>query len=116
MRGRLRQLAGGGKHRGGGKERRDYGESGRVGAGGDGPGSHGGGPNGVDASVRYRSVEEVVGSLLSAARDQNVCRFLQKKFDEGGPEAIELVFPELQTVRLGERRSVYAPDAAHAAY
>ena len=86
---------GGGKHRGGGKERRDYGEGGRVGAGGDGSGGHGAGPNGVDASVRYRSVEEVVGSLLSAARDQNVCRFLQKKFDEGGPEAIELVFPEL---------------------
>merc|ERR1719313_2262158 len=82
-------------HRGGGKERRDYGEGGRVGAGGDGSGGHGAGPNGVDASVRYRSVEEVVGSLLSAARDQNVCRFLQKKFDEGGPEAIELVFPEL---------------------
>ena len=46
-------------------------------------------------AVRYTSVDEVVGSLLSAARDQNVCRFLQKKFDEGGPEAIELLFAEL---------------------
>ncbi len=29
------------------------------------------------------------------ARDQNGCRFLQRKFDEGGPTAIGMVFPEI---------------------
>merc|ERR1712176_331311 len=48
-----------------------------------------------DHSVQYTSVEEVVGNLLAAARDQNVCRFLQKKFDDGGSEVIQLVFPEV---------------------
>lgn len=48
-----------------------------------------------DSAVQYTNVEEVVGNLLAAARDQNVCRFLQKKFDDGGAEAIQLVFPEV---------------------
>ena len=48
-----------------------------------------------DHSVQYTTVDEVVGNLLAAARDQNVCRFLQKKFDEGGHEVIKLVFPEV---------------------
>ena len=33
--------------------------------------------------------------MLSVAKDQNGCRFLQRKFDEGGADAIGLVFPEV---------------------
>lgn len=29
------------------------------------------------------------------AKDQNGCRFLQRKFDEGGPTAIGAVLPEV---------------------
>ena len=32
---------------------------------------------------------------MSVAKDQNGCRFLQRKFDEGGAAAIALVFPEV---------------------
>ena len=33
--------------------------------------------------------------VMSVAKDQNGCRFLQRKFDEGGHEAIAIVFPEI---------------------
>lgn len=33
--------------------------------------------------------------VLSVAKDQNGCRFLQRKFDEGGASAIAAVFPEI---------------------
>ena len=33
--------------------------------------------------------------VLSVAKDQNGCRFLQRKFDEGGSGAIGSVFPEV---------------------
>ena len=33
--------------------------------------------------------------VLSVAKDQNGCRFLQRKFDEGGAASIALVFPEV---------------------
>ena len=33
--------------------------------------------------------------VLTVAKDQNGCRFLQRKFDEGGALAIALVFPEI---------------------
>ncbi len=33
--------------------------------------------------------------VVALARDQNGCRFLQRKFDEGGPGAIGQVFPEI---------------------
>ena len=36
--------------------------------------------------------EEVEGKVAEVAQDQNGCRFLQKKFDEGGPAAISMVF------------------------
>ena len=32
---------------------------------------------------------------MSVAKDQNGCRFLQRKFDEGGPAAIQAVLPEV---------------------
>jgi hypothetical protein len=37
----------------------------------------------------------VVGNLLEAAQDQNGCRFLQRKFDEGEATAIKVVLPEV---------------------
>ena len=37
--------------------------------------------------------------MAEVAQDQNGCRFLQKKFDEGGPAAISMVF----SVRCGGR-------------
>ena len=33
--------------------------------------------------------------VLSVAKDQNGCRFLQRKFDEGGAASIAMVFPEV---------------------
>ena len=33
--------------------------------------------------------------VLAVAKDQNGCRFLQRKFDEGGASAIAKVFPEI---------------------
>lgn len=33
--------------------------------------------------------------MAEVAQDQNGCRFLQKKFDEGGPAAISMVFAEI---------------------
>jgi len=45
--------------------------------------------------TRFNSVDEVVGQVLSVARDQNGCRFLQRKFDEGGESAIAPVLPEV---------------------
>lgn len=41
---------------------------------------------------RYQTLEEVAGKVAEVAQDQNGCRFLQKKFDEGGPAAISMVF------------------------
>lgn len=32
---------------------------------------------------------------MAVAKDQNGCRFLQRKFDEGGPAAIQAVLPEV---------------------
>jgi hypothetical protein len=33
--------------------------------------------------------------VMTVAKDQNGCRFLQRKFDEGGPAAIQAVLPEV---------------------
>ena len=71
-------------------------------------------------AARYQSLEEVVGQVwsckeacsdshfisigfnlniaaqvLTIAKDQNGCRYLQRKFDEGGATAISVVFPEI---------------------
>ncbi len=39
---------------------------------------------------------QVVGQLMAVAKDQNGCRFLQRKFDEGGPAAVAVVFTEVR--------------------
>jgi hypothetical protein len=44
---------------------------------------------------RFQNLEEVAGQLMSIAQDQNGCRFLQRKFDEGGASAVAAVFSEL---------------------
>ena len=36
-----------------------------------------------------------VKQVMAVAKDQNGCRFLQRKFDEGGPAAIQAVLPEV---------------------
>lgn len=36
----------------------------------------------------------MLGQLLAVAKDQNGCRFLQRKFDEGGASAVAVVFQE----------------------
>lgn len=46
-------------------------------------------------ACKYGSLEEVAGRVAEVAQDQNGCRFLQKKFDEGGPAAIAAVFGEV---------------------
>ena len=33
--------------------------------------------------------------VVGVAKDQNGCRFLQRKFEEGGAAAIAAVFPEI---------------------
>lgn len=49
-------------------------------------------PSRAPLGRRYATLEEVAGKVAEVAQDQNGCRFLQKKFDEGGPAAISMVF------------------------
>lgn len=46
-------------------------------------------------TFKYSTLEEIEGKVVEVAQDQNGCRFLQKKFDEGGPAAISQVFGEI---------------------
>lgn len=55
----------------------------------------GGGLGVDDAPYRLQALEEAVGQVFIVAQDQAGCRFLQRKFDEGGPEAVSIVFPEI---------------------
>ena len=50
-----------------------------------------------DALSRHHiSVNETpITQVLAVAKDQNGCRFLQRKFDEGGGGAIAAVLPEV---------------------
>lgn len=45
--------------------------------------------------LKFNAIEEVVGQVIQVAQDQNGCRFLQRKFDEGGSQAISKVFSEI---------------------
>ncbi|CAK9231067.1 unnamed protein product [Sphagnum troendelagicum] len=44
---------------------------------------------------KYTTLEEVEGHIYLIAKDQHGCRFLQKKFDEGGPKDVEKIFHEI---------------------
>ncbi|KAK9804147.1 hypothetical protein WJX73_005118 [Symbiochloris irregularis] len=44
---------------------------------------------------RFASLEDMRGQVMLVAKDQNGCRFLQRKFDEGGATAIGAVLPEV---------------------
>lgn len=59
---------------------------------------YGGNPNDPyfeNQYLKFNSIEEVVGQVIHVAQDQNGCRFLQRKFDEGGVQAISKVFSEI---------------------
>ena len=45
--------------------------------------------------ARFGSVGECLGQIATLARDQHGCRFLQRKFDEDGVEAVDSCFPEI---------------------
>eukprot|EP00889_Picochlorum_renovo_P000872 jgi/Picre1/27902/NNA_000865.t1 len=47
-------------------------------------------------AYKYENLSEVKGKVAEVAQDQAGCRFLQKKFDEGGAAAIDVVFEEIQ--------------------
>eukprot|EP00246_Nothoceros_aenigmaticus_P016368 TRINITY_DN739_c0_g1_i1.p1 TRINITY_DN739_c0_g1~~TRINITY_DN739_c0_g1_i1.p1 ORF type:complete len:401 (-),score=70.00 TRINITY_DN739_c0_g1_i1:932-2134(-) len=44
---------------------------------------------------KYTTLEEVEGRIYSIAKDQHGCRFLQRKFDEGGPDDVQKIFNEI---------------------
>lgn len=44
---------------------------------------------------KYNSVDDVRGRIYMLAKDQNGCRFLQRKFTEGTPGDIEKIFVEI---------------------
>ncbi len=50
---------------------------------------------------------QVVGQLLAVAQDQNGCRFLQRKFDEGGASAIAIVFTEVRPLSSCRGRRLF---------
>ena len=92
------RMRGGGGH-GGGQHGGHHGGGHGNGHGGGGHGGSGGGglrsPMDDDDDhfvSKYATLEEVEGKVAEVAQDQNGCRFLQKKFDEGGPAAISMVF------------------------
>ena len=41
------------------------------------------------------TIDEAVGQVLTLARDQHGCRFLQRRVDEGGSAAVAAILPEL---------------------
>eukprot|EP00268_Persea_americana_P059230 TRINITY_DN7245_c0_g2_i3.p1 TRINITY_DN7245_c0_g2~~TRINITY_DN7245_c0_g2_i3.p1 ORF type:complete len:829 (-),score=172.02 TRINITY_DN7245_c0_g2_i3:376-2862(-) len=43
----------------------------------------------------YSSLREVQGYIYFIAKDQHGCRFLQRKFDEGTPQDIQMIFNEI---------------------
>eukprot|EP00899_Mesostigma_viride_P004092 jgi/Mesvir1/13684/Mv02120-RA.1 len=71
-------------------------KSGSTGAeGGDGGKQNGEGKGGAVSSAKYISLEDVQGRIYQIAKDQHGCRFLQKKFDEGGEREVEIIFREI---------------------
>lgn len=64
-------------------------------------GSYGKSINGIIGGAKYERLEDIKGKVSEVAQDQAGCRFLQKKFDEGGPASIEVVFDEIIENILG---------------
>ncbi|XP_058096776.1 pumilio homology domain family member 4-like [Magnolia sinica] len=44
---------------------------------------------------KYNSLMEVKGYIYYIAKDQHGCRFLQRKFDEGAPQDVQMIFNEI---------------------
>ncbi|KAF8404582.1 hypothetical protein HHK36_009469 [Tetracentron sinense] len=44
---------------------------------------------------KYNSLVEVQGYIYFIAKDQHGCRFLQRKFEEGTPQDVQLIFNEI---------------------
>ncbi|XP_042508694.1 putative pumilio homolog 8, chloroplastic [Macadamia integrifolia] len=44
----------------------------------------------------YTSLEDFRGQMVALAKDQHGCRFLQKKFEEGRVDEIEIIFAEVK--------------------
>ncbi|KAL5708633.1 hypothetical protein ACHQM5_019404 [Ranunculus cassubicifolius] len=57
--------------------------------------SIGGNDNEKSQTPKYDSLDEVTGKIYLIAKDQNGCRFLQKKFADGPAEDIEKIFNEI---------------------
>ncbi|CAN4123257.1 unnamed protein product [Withania somnifera] len=59
-------------------------------------------PDAVDLKFRlwsqpqeYNLIDDFAGRIYLMAKDQNGCRFLQRKFAEGSSEDVEKIFPEI---------------------
>lgn len=46
-------------------------------------------------SREYNLIDDFAGRIFLMAKDQNGCRFLQRKFAEGSSEDVEKIFPEI---------------------
>ncbi|RWR89880.1 Pumilio RNA-binding repeat [Cinnamomum micranthum f. kanehirae] len=44
---------------------------------------------------KYNSLQEIKGCIYCLAKDQQGCRFLQQKFDEGTPKDVQMIFSEI---------------------
>eukprot|EP00850_Spirogloea_muscicola_P015892 SM000125S26097 [mRNA] locus=s125:374416:379274:+ [translate_table: standard] len=53
-------------------------------------------PPGTSLQAKYASLDEVEGRIYAIAKDQHGCRFLQKQFDEGGPEDVSRIYGEIR--------------------
>lgn len=49
----------------------------------------------AEMDARFGSVSECLGQIATLARDQHGCRFLQRKFDEDGLDAVTICFDEI---------------------
>ncbi|XP_043713189.1 putative pumilio homolog 8, chloroplastic [Telopea speciosissima] len=50
----------------------------------------------IQQHPNYSSLEDLRGQMVAVAKDQHGCRFLQKKFEEGTMEEIEMIFAEVK--------------------
>jgi hypothetical protein len=68
-------------------------------------GGRGGGKQGQDKNAKTVTLDEVKGRVCQMSSDQNGCRLLQEQLDQGGAEALEVIFeeatPHLETIMNG---------------